>query len=73
MAKLIETNSASRMGIGEDALLHFIDEINCVRARSSSRFRMRPVRKADGVLGMEDYYEIRRPMRPDTPSERYGR
>jgi hypothetical protein len=34
---------------------------------------MRPVRKADGVLGMEDHYEMRRPMRPDTPSERYGR
>jgi hypothetical protein len=52
MAKLIEINPPSRQGIGETALLYFIDEVNGIRARSGNRFRVRPVRKADGVLGM---------------------
>jgi hypothetical protein len=73
MAKLIEINPPNRQGIGETALLYFIDEVNGIRARSGNRFRVRPVRKADGVLGMEDHYAIPRPRRADTPSEIYAR
>jgi hypothetical protein len=73
MPKLIDHNpNQTPQGIGEEGLLYFIDEVNEIRARSSNRFRMRPVRKDNGVLGMEDHYAISRPLRPDTPSERFA-
>jgi hypothetical protein len=72
MPKLIELNPPSRAGIGEEALLYFIDELNGIRARSGNRFRLRPMRKDNGVLGMEDHYAVPRPLRPDTPSKRYA-
>lgn len=72
MAKLIDLNPPSREGIGEEALLHFIDEMNAIRARSGNRFRFRPKRNDKGVLAMAEHYAVPRPMRPDTPSERFA-
>lgn len=59
--------------IGNDGLLYFIDEINAIRARSYQRRRFRPMKRADGALWMQEYDEVMRPARADTPSPRYGR
>ena len=72
MPKLLDNTAMPHNAIGEAALLHFIDQMNEIRARSGNRFRHRPVMKPSGVLGMEEHYAFPRPARPDTPSPRYG-
>lgn len=57
--------------IGEDSFLRFIDEMNDIRARSGNRFRYRPMRKDNGVLGMHEHYAIARPTPATVPSPRF--
>lgn len=71
MPKLID-NHRSHEAIGNGGLLRFIDEINVIRARSSNRRRFKPFLRPDGVLAMQEYDAIRRPLRADTPSEIYA-
>ena len=73
MAKLTGSAPASHNAIGTESLLYFIDEINARRAASFQRKRFRPKQRADGVVWMEEYDEVMRPQRADTPSPRYGR
>jgi hypothetical protein len=70
MAKLIDS-AVTREGIGNEALLRFIDEINVRRAGSYQRRRFKPYEKLGGVLGMIEWDAIPRPNRADTPSPRY--
>lgn len=72
MAKLTD-NHFTQQPIGNEGLLRFIDDVNIIRARSWNRRRFRPQRRADGVLWMQEYDEVMRPARGDTPSPRYGR
>lgn len=60
-------------GIGNEALLRFIDDMNEIRARSGNRFRYMPVRKDSGLLGMKEHHAIERPRPADTPSQPYAR
>lgn len=71
MGKLTDSNFNAQP-IGNDGLLRFIDDINAIRARSHQRRRFRPVRRADGVLWMQEHDEVQRPSRADTPSPRYS-
>lgn len=72
MAKLIDLNPGGAMGIGNDALLAFIDEVNGMRARAGNRYRFEPhMDKSRDVLTMREVLGIPRPSRPDTPSPRY--
>jgi hypothetical protein len=71
MAKL--NDSYGGEPIGNDGLLRFIDDINIIRARGYNRRRFRPQKRADGVFWMQEYDEVMRPSRPDTPSPRYAR
>lgn len=71
MAKLNDF-SVSAAGIGNDALLSFIDEVNGMRARSGNRMRFRPVKLANGVLGMEEHHAIPRPAAANCYSERFS-
>ncbi len=72
MGKLIDSHR-SQEAIGNDGLLRFIDDINVIRARSHNRRRFRPQQRADGVVWMQEFDEVDRPRRADTPSPRYGR
>lgn len=72
MAKLIDLSPGGGMGIGNDALLAFIDEINAMRARAGNRYRFEPhMDKGRDVLMMREVLGIPRPNRSDTPSPRY--
>lgn len=60
-------------GIGESALLHFIDEVNELRARAGNRMRFRPQRRNDGVVWMQEWDEVQRPRSAHSPSPRFAR
>ena len=69
MAKLTEFSSPA--GIGRDALLAFIDELNAGRARAHVRRRFKPLVRSDGVMVMFEFDESL--PRPDALSPRYSR
>ena len=71
MAKLNDFYGGAS-GIGNEALLLFIDEVNVMRARSGNRMRYRPVKRSNGVLGMEEHHAIPRPSPATAYSERYS-
>jgi hypothetical protein len=73
MAKLKSDYAGAGPAIGTEALLRFIDDMNVIRARSFQRKRFRPQQRKDGVVWMQEYDEVIRPSRADTPSPRYSR